>query len=290
MAGASKLGYPRYKFHWTKDARIVRNPEEEAALGPGWAETPAAFAPYQGPRPARNEQQLDPVKWVDEWQAPGLSSALRHGIKAEIWTADRAFWMSPDAPFAVVESMRRAYDGIAGVLFEAGILTASLLQNEITVLVWDSAAAGGWWRSASETFAEIFTDQFGHYWYWRDDSEDWPRLFKLEMETWLSRLPAPSAETPLASAPAAAPDLEPETPAQFASEAARKSALADYSKSWTCSEAAFARRAKVNPSDLCKWKKGLLPASSGKIERIENVLKNNEPPILAAGALPRTPR
>lgn len=269
----------------------MHNAEEEAALDGGWAETEAPFVPYRGQRPARNEQQLDPVQWVDAWPVPGLSSALRHGIKAEICTADRDFWRSPDAPVAVVESMRRAYDGIARVLFEAGILTASLLQNEITVLVWDSAAAGGWWRAASETPAEIFPEQIGHYWFWRDDSQDWPRLFRLEMEVWLSRLPEPFVETqtPLASKPEDALVLEPETPAQFASEPARRSALANYCKSWSCSGAALARKARVHAADLSKWKKGSLPASSGKKERIENALRSNEPPILADQALSQIP-
>jgi hypothetical protein len=65
-------------------------------------------------------------------------------------------------------------------------------------------------------------------------------------------------------------------PDKFASEAARTSALADYINRWTCSEAALARTATVDPADLSKWKKGSLPAGSEKKTRIENALRNNE--------------
>ena len=68
----------------------------------------------------------------------------------------------------------------------------------------------------------------------------------------------------------------------FASEAARTSALADYIERWTCSEAALARTATVDPADLSKWKKGSLPVGSEKMARIENALRNNEPATPAA--------
>jgi hypothetical protein len=64
----------------------------------------------------------------------------------------------------------------------------------------------------------------------------------------------------------------------FASEAARTSALADYIERWNCSEAALARTATVDPADLSKWKKALLPAGSDKKARIENALRNDERP------------
>jgi hypothetical protein len=35
--------YPRWKFHRTLPARVASNPDFEAALGPGWADSPAAF-------------------------------------------------------------------------------------------------------------------------------------------------------------------------------------------------------------------------------------------------------
>jgi hypothetical protein len=69
----------------------------------------------------------------------------------------------------------------------------------------------------------------------------------------------------------------------FGSEAARTSALADYIERWTCSEAALARTAKVDPADLSKWKKDRLPNGPGKRARIESAIRNNESPTPAAG-------
>jgi hypothetical protein len=36
--------FPKWKYHATKDAVIVSNPDEESALGDDWADTPAAFS------------------------------------------------------------------------------------------------------------------------------------------------------------------------------------------------------------------------------------------------------
>jgi hypothetical protein len=68
----------------------------------------------------------------------------------------------------------------------------------------------------------------------------------------------------------------------FTLEVGRNHAVAAYSKQGTCSEAALARAAGVDPADLSKWKKGLLPAGSDKSSRIEKALKDNKAPIPAA--------
>jgi len=145
--------YPKHKYHWFRDPLIVKSAVEEATLGGGWADTPAAFNAYRGARPVRNEQH-DPAKWVDEWSVR-LSGLHRQRIKAQLLRADAAFSRSPDPPSADVDCMRLAFNEIARVLFEAGILTRPLLQNEIPLLVWDSAIAGGWWRFASETCQDV---------------------------------------------------------------------------------------------------------------------------------------
>lgn len=36
--------YPKTLYHRTEEPRVVADPLEHAALGPGWEETPAAFA------------------------------------------------------------------------------------------------------------------------------------------------------------------------------------------------------------------------------------------------------
>lgn len=45
------MEYPRYKHHRTMEPRIVKSEEEEAALGPEWADFP--YAPPAKPKPAR---------------------------------------------------------------------------------------------------------------------------------------------------------------------------------------------------------------------------------------------
>jgi hypothetical protein len=119
---------------------------------------------------------------------PALSADDRKKIEAHIWKADGAFWKNSDAAFAHADPMRNAFDGIAKVLLDAGILSVDLLRKEIPELVWDSAIAGGWWVRASEARQDIFPGQIGHYWVWRDDSLDEAGLFRSETGEWLSRL------------------------------------------------------------------------------------------------------
>lgn len=69
----------------------------------------------------------------------------------------------------------------------------------------------------------------------------------------------------------------------FSSVAGRVSAINAYRDFWaaelgSCSEASLARAAKVDPSDLSRWKKTRLPGSE-KATRIEGVLKNKTRPI-----------
>jgi len=207
--------YPTWKYHWTKPAEIVNNADEDAALGSGWTKNPTAFDPYKGARRAGSDQ-ADPVKWVDEWPVPGLSFEDRNKIRAQLWKADGEFWKSPDAPAANVDSMKLAFVGISKVLFQAGILTEQLLQNEIPLLVWDSAIAGGWWRFASEIRQDIFPEQLGHYFVWRDDSKDWQELFRSETSEQRSMLSEVSAQpqAPPARDHAASPALGPGSPTQ----------------------------------------------------------------------------
>jgi hypothetical protein len=40
--------YPSWRYHRTEPAVIVNSPEEDDALGSGWADTPAAFANEPG--------------------------------------------------------------------------------------------------------------------------------------------------------------------------------------------------------------------------------------------------
>lgn len=296
--------YPRVRYHWSGKNVTLQNVDEETALGDGWTNSPAAFDAYKGPRRARIEEQ-DPCKWLDEWLVPGLSSEHLKKIKAQLLRADGAFERSPDADpeSAALACMRQAFEGIAQVLLDAGILTQDLLRQGIPELVWNSAIGGGWWRRASETRRDIFPEPIGHYWVWRDDSREAKALFRAETREWEARLlEAPGQEMPAAGAALSMPRAEnlpnqgnlplkvvsaafeivssapPADNSPFALEAQRIDALAAYTELRQCSEAALARTAKVDPADLSKWKKGLLSAASDKKARIERVLQNNEAP------------
>ncbi len=277
---------PTSKASLERKERHRQNADEEKALGGGWADAPDAFDAFKGARRPRTDEQ-NPLKWLDAWSVPGLLSEHRKKIRAELLRADAAFERSNDSDpeSAALPSMRQAFDGIARVLFEAGILTEDLLRKDVQQLVWDSAIAGGWWRRASETCQDIFPEPLGHYWVWRDDSRDWKGLFRAEAREWEARLlESPSREIPDAAIVSieAGSSGPAEEGGDFGSEAQRIAALAAYKKMWGCSEAGLARAANVDPADLSKWKKNRLPVVSDKKARIERVLKNNEKPVPAA--------
>jgi hypothetical protein len=198
--------YPKVKYHWSGKEITVQTADEEGALGGGWANTPAAFAPYKGPRRAGAEHH--PERWVDEWPISGLSPEDKKRIKAQLWRADSEFWKSPDAPAADTAAMRLAFDGVANVLFSSGILTEQLLRDQIPLLVWDSAIAAGWWRLASEAPQEMFREQLGHYWVWREEGKDWQGLFRSETGKWRAQLLECASESPKSAPANGAPDVD----------------------------------------------------------------------------------
>jgi hypothetical protein len=207
--------YPKCKYHYSGKTIAVQNPEEEKALGGGWANNPTAFAFYQGPK--RALPQHDPVKWVDDWTVAGISEDHRNKIRVQLLRAHAAHWKSPEAPNADTEAMRLAFGGVAQVLLDAGLLSREHLLKEIPQLVWDSAIAGGWWRLASETPRDMFPDKLGHYWIWRDDSRDWDMLFAAEAAKWRANLLE-------ASGPVSDPTEPPEVPRRKRSKLAEATA------------------------------------------------------------------
>jgi len=131
--------YPRWKYHLTKDAVVVNNPNEEAALGPGWSCRP--LDRYPETRPARNDPQAC-LKWVDEWSVPNLSAKHRKRIKVHLLKVEAVFCKSPDFSTGK-DCMRRAFAGVAEVLFQAGMLSERLLENEFTG-IRDGRGSRGW--------------------------------------------------------------------------------------------------------------------------------------------------
>jgi hypothetical protein len=59
--------YPAWRYHRELPPRIVQTPDEAAALGPGWADTPAAIldpapvsdAPVEAPPALEREREAD---------------------------------------------------------------------------------------------------------------------------------------------------------------------------------------------------------------------------------------
>lgn len=178
--------YPKVKYHWNGKDKTVKSAEEESALGPGWANTLAAFAPYVGPRPPRTSDK-DVTKWLAAWSVAGLTEDLRKRIRAQLLRADALFLRAPEQG-GVLEAMRQAFSGIAGVLHSARILTEEILQNDLPNFVWDSAIAAGWWRRASESRQDIFSEAVGHYWIWRADDPAALELFHAETGEWIATL------------------------------------------------------------------------------------------------------
>jgi hypothetical protein len=84
--------------------------------------------------------------------------------------------------------MQAAFGGIARILFEAGILTLELLNNELRLLVLESAISGGWWYAPIDTREEIFPGYQGHREEWDELCEQWHGLFAAETAEWHSKL------------------------------------------------------------------------------------------------------
>jgi len=179
--------YPKVKYHWTKKEVTVKDVNAELALGGGWADTPADFAPYRGPHVASVDQDAV-TKWADDWRGDTLTPEVRRKIRAQLLRADAAFWEAPEKESADWAAMRLAFDGIAKVLFEAGILTGEDLESVIPTLVWDSAIAGGWYRLASHSPKNIYPERLGHYFVWRDETKNWNALFRAEQGRWRAEL------------------------------------------------------------------------------------------------------
>jgi hypothetical protein len=179
--------YPKNKYHWDGRNRQVKTLKEEIALGGGWANSPGEFDACKDTRKLRPKTP-DPLKWIEEWAPLPLSPEVRKKLRADLLRADSAFWRAPNYPIGTVASMRKAFDGLAEILFKERLLTESILEADLPALVWDSAIAGGWWHLASETPRSIFPEKIGRYWVWLDDSRDWHHLFRAETAEWRAKL------------------------------------------------------------------------------------------------------
>jgi hypothetical protein len=131
----------------------------------------------------------DPTKWVNDWPIQGLTPNHRKLIKAELLKGHAAFYRADtNEPFGYLNAMRTAFNGIAGVLFDARLLTLGILNSELRLFVLESAIAGEWWHAQNDTREEIFPGHLGHRDEWNQLCEHRPGLFAAEISEWHSRL------------------------------------------------------------------------------------------------------
>ncbi len=120
----------------------------------------------------------DPTGPVDRWAVDGLTEGQRRRIKKVILDANVTSW-SPSRLRALsdngeVPAVKKAFAGIAQILFDAAILTRELLREDIPELIWACAAIGRWGDLTSTPWSEL--------------DEHPPRVFVAEISRWLGRM------------------------------------------------------------------------------------------------------
>jgi hypothetical protein len=63
------MQYPKWKYHRTKEPVIVHDPEQEAALGPGWYESPADVE-------REAEPEAEPVSKIEPVPGPTVQTPV----------------------------------------------------------------------------------------------------------------------------------------------------------------------------------------------------------------------
>ena len=211
--------YPKMKYHWRKDPVTVKDEKEDRGLERGWANNPSAFAWDNFKDRSWTQLESDPLRWSDGWLGSDLNSHVRNLIRAQLLKAHSAFLAlspaegvlpsvglnfsgtfgaPPAIPTAYQEAMKRAFGGVAHVLHTERILKTNHLNIEIPVLLSDTAVSAGWWPwPTSEARTDIYTEQFGHYWFWGgwNQAQVLERIFQAATTEWLGTLleapPAP---------------------------------------------------------------------------------------------------
>lgn len=150
--------FPKWKYHRTGKSVIVEDRDAEDALGEGWANSPAG--PFMPPN-------TDPLHWFDQWELDIVTADARQKMRkallnahADVLDADN------DADSQVrVASMKRVFDEFADAYVSDGLLTETVLTNDIPTLIYDAAVAGGWQtgtEAANTTAVARRTSNFAH--------------------------------------------------------------------------------------------------------------------------------
>lgn len=69
------MSYPMWKYHKTNEPKLVHSEAEEKALGPGWADTPAAFE-LEIEEPKQDEAPVSGLE-IDEMKAALLAAGFK---------------------------------------------------------------------------------------------------------------------------------------------------------------------------------------------------------------------
>lgn len=150
-----------------------------------------------------------------------VATALRIGSrKNQVSPAEGArdfppwFWQDYDE--RAIPAMQQAMSGIAGILYDAGLLTWELLENGLPLFVVEAAAAGNWSKfyATDDERLEIFPGHFGSEVRWTVFKQRWPLALAAEIAEWHSKLLDRSVELGL-YAPAAAVDRKALSEAYF---------------------------------------------------------------------------
>jgi hypothetical protein len=131
----------------------------------------------------------DPTRWVDEWPLP-ISAMDRKRVKAILKTAQAAYLRGDfQDPYRWIEPIQKAFSDIAKLLFEADLLTVDLLENQLRLLLVESAKAGDWvYFLQDEPRIEIFPGYLGHPSAWELFNGRYRMIFSAEIAEWHGKL------------------------------------------------------------------------------------------------------
>jgi hypothetical protein len=69
------MGYPKWKYHATKDPVVVESKEAEADLGEGWGESPAEFSAPKDESPVASPSEEPKPKYSKSKNSKGSAEA-----------------------------------------------------------------------------------------------------------------------------------------------------------------------------------------------------------------------
>jgi hypothetical protein len=223
-------------------------------------------------------QDQDPTDLVDEWPLP-LSAADRKRVKAILLAAHAAYLRGQfDDPYKWIDPIQKAFSDTAQLLFNANLLTAELLENQLRLLLVEAGIAFHWFYwAANESLTEIFPRYLGHASTWDAFNGKFSMIFLAEIAEWRGKL--------LEREAANATEIESEPESKEITR--RKNLLAEYkaATSTRSNQRIYqARNSGIHKPEFYQWLNGALPADSTMTVSLERFLLAKKSPI------PRKPK